>query len=307
MTISAEQARAFYPSAEEVDRWLDGIFEESAARPFTAEPVSASPLLPATQLGYIHPQLMRFSSPGLPDFYGVWYPPVSGPKPLLTFLPGYGSELSLVPMVPAAQYAGLSLCPLGYWTPQGQPNERREEGEWPVLPDTARTGGQGGYRDWLLQAAMAVRWAWRQQDAVLPDRVTFFGTSQGGGAALLLGSLFAGRGTRCVMADEPFLTDYPTAAFRGAYHVLEKAYRVMPPEAFWHAVGLVDTTEHARRLNVPVMVTTGGADTVCPPETLELLWQRLPTTKLRLFLDGRGHGHNREFSALMLSFADLYA
>ena len=306
MNAYKAQAEAAYPSAGEIDRWLDDIFAESADRPFTAEPVADSLFLPATQLGYICPQLMRFETPGLPAFYGVWYPPVSGPKPLLTFLPGYGSELSLVPMVPAEQYAGLSLCPLGYWTPQGQPDDRREEGEWPVLPDTARTGGQGGYRDWLLQAAMAVRWAWRQTEAVLPDRVAFWGTSQGGGA-LLLGSLCAGRGTRCVMADEPFLTDYPTAAFRGAYHVLEKAYRAMPAEAFWHAVGLVDTVEHARRLRVPVMLTSGGADTVCPPETLERLWERLPDTKLHLFLNERGHGHNREFAALMLSFAALYA
>lgn len=307
MNAYKAQAEAAYPSAGEIDRWLDDIFAESADRPFTAEPVADSLFLPATQLGYICPQLMRFETPGLPAFYGVWYPPVSGPKPLLTFLPGYGSELSLVPMVPAEQYAGLSLCPLGYWTPQGQPDDRREEGEWPVLPDTARTGGQGGYRDWLLQAAMAVRWAWRQTEAVLPDRVAFWGTSQGGGAALLLGSLFAGRGTRCVMADEPFLTDYPTAAFRGAYHVLEKAFRAMPAEAFWHAVGLVDTVEHARRLRVPVMLTSGGADTVCPPETLERLWERLPDTKLHLFLNERGHGHNREFAALMLGFAALYA
>lgn len=307
MNAYKAQAEAAYPSAGEIDRWLDDIFAESAARPFTAEPVADYLFLPATQLGYICPQLMRFETPGLPAFYGVWYPPVSGPKPLLTFLPGYGSELSLVPMVPAEQYAGLSLCPLGYWTPQGQPDDRREEGEWPVLPDTARTGGQGGYRDWLLQAAMAVRWAWRQTEAVLPDRVAFWGTSQGGGTALLLGSLFAGRGTRCVMADEPFLTDYPTAAFRGAYHVLEKAFRAMPAEAFWHAVGLVDTVEHARRLRVPVMLTSGGADTVCPPETLERLWERLPDTKLHLFLNERGHGHNREFSALMLGFAALYA
>lgn len=307
MNAYKAQAEAAYPSAGEIDRWLDDIFAESADRPFTAEPVADSLFLPATQLGYICPQLMRFETPGLPAFYGVWYPPVSGPKPLLTFLPGYGSELSLVPMVPAEQYAGLSLCPLGYWTPQGQPDDRREEGAWPVLPDTARTGGQGGYRDWLLQAAMAVRWAWRQTEAVLPDRVAFWGTSQGGGTALLLGSLFAGRGTRCVMADEPFLTDYPTAAFRGAYHVLEKAFRAMPAEAFWHAVGLVDTVEHARRLRVPVMLTSGGADTVCPPETLERLWERLPDTKLHLFLNERGHGHNREFAALMLGFAALYA
>ena len=52
---------------------------------------------------------------------------------------------------------------------------------------------------------------------------------------------------------------------------------------------------------------SGGADTVCPPETLERLWERLPDTKLHLFLNERGHGHNREFSALMLGFAALYA
>lgn len=305
--MNPQEAFQYYPDQEEIAAWLDRIWEQTELRSIKAEPVNRSLFVSNTQIGYINPILMKFTVSDLPAFYGIWYPPVNGPKPLLTFLPGYGSELSLVPMTASEEYAALSLCPMGYWTPDGQPDELRENGAWPVLPDTIRTRGNGGYFDWLLQAAMAVKWAWQQSEHVLPDRVSFWGTSQGGGTALLLGSLFMGRGTRCIMADEPFLTNYPAANFRGAYQVLENARGDVSEEDFWHYAGLVDTVSHADRLKVPVLITEGGADQVCPADTLRLLYDRLPATKAKFFMDGRGHGHNREFARFMLAWANLYA
>ena len=305
--FSPEEAYLCYPATAEVDGWLDRIWAQSETAPLTVTPVERSLYIAAAHTPYAAAQLLRFETPGLPAFYGVWHPPVSGPKPLMVYLPGYGAEMATLPLAAGQDFAYLTLSPLGYWTPDGQPDAKREEGDWPVLPDTLRSRGEGGYFHWMTQAALAVKWAWQQTAEVLPSRVSFFGTSQGGGTALLMGSLFAGRGTRCVMADEPFLTDYPTAAFRGAYHMLDKALRVMPEEEFWHYAGLVDTLMHVHRLQMPVMVTEGSADIICPPETARRLYERLPATKLLLHLDGRVHMHNREFGRLVLTWADMYA
>ena len=83
-----------------------------------------------------------------------------------------------------------------------------------LMPERAQSAAQ-----WLSDAAIAVEWA-RGQETVEPSRFGFFGTSQGGGTALLLGSIFSGVGTKAVAADEPYLTNYPLAhglEVRGAY------------------------------------------------------------------------------------------
>ena len=302
------EAYRCYPTADEVDGWLDRIWEQSETMPLTVTPVGRALHIPATHMPYAATRLLRFETPGRPAFYGVWHPPVSGPKPLMVFLPGYGAELATLPCAAGHDLAYLSLEPMGYWTPDGQREERRKEGNWPVLPDTAYSRGEDGYFQWLLNAALAVKWAWKQTAEVLPSRVSFFGTSQGGGTALLMGSLFAGRGTRCVMADEPFLTDYPVANFSGgAYDVLKWAFQQMPEEDFWHYVGLADTLCHVHRLHMPVLLSEGGRDGVCPPATIRHLYERLPATKLLYHIDGRGHGHNPEFGRLALTWADMYA
>lgn len=87
-----------------------------------------------------------------------------------------------------------------------------EDGNWPVLHNTAM-GLPGGYEDWLLDCLLAVRWACEQPD-VLGDRLSFFGTSQGGGGSLLMASLLGAR-VRCVCADLPFLTAFPIAKLQG--------------------------------------------------------------------------------------------
>lgn len=253
-------------------------------------------------------RLMKFTPAGRRPFYGIWQPALRGPAPLVVHLPGYGAELSVHPDVNAEGYNVLQLSPLGYWTPDGFDDSlRRASGDWPVLPDTMISDGAGGYRDWLSDAAGAVMWAWTQPQ-VLPGRVSFYGTSQGGGTALLLGSVFSGAGTRCVAADEPFLTNYPLADFRGAYGILRGAFDDLVDKAkAWHGLGLCDTLAHAERMSYPVLLTEGTADDVCPPDTVESLYVKLPSTKAIYSLDGRGHGYNYEFIRLACAWFRLYA
>ena len=307
--MTVEERLSFYPDAKEIDLWMDKIWEASEKVNYTVEHDTTQFLPDRFGMTYLSPATLKFTIEGMDPFYCSWFAPIGGPRPLIAFVPGYGGEMVWTPSASTLNYAVLSICPMGYWTPKGIPTEKLEENsDWPVYPDTARSKGEKGYFEWLLQCAVAVKWAWKQQDKVLPDRVSFHGTSQGGGGSLLLASLFANRGTYCVMADEPYLTNAAMADFRGAYHILRRAIKVMDEKEFWHYTGLCDTLSHVHRLNnFPVLLTVGTKDDVCPPETVKSLYDKLDTTKLMFEMKDRGHGYNAEFDRLMLAFANMYA
>lgn len=312
--IDCTNAVRFYPAPIEIDAWVEGIRESARHATFKAE--VQGPFLPAN-FGQFHAPgiLVKFERDGH-AFYGVLqakYPTngaTTSPAPLLVQLPGYGSELSCHYDVASQGYNLLQLSPLGHWTPNGFDESKKRDGDWPVLPDTIRTRAHGGYREWLLDAYLAVEWAWSQPN-VLDGRVSFYGTSQGGGTALLLGSLFAGRGTACVCADEPFLTDFPLAAFRGAYGVSLPGYNEVvaeaDPETAWRALGFIDTLSHAHRMSYPVLLTAGGCDDICPPETVEALYATLPHTRSLTYLHRHPHGYNVDFIKLACAWFSLYA
>jgi len=298
-----------YPAPAEVDAWIEEMHADAEKADFTAEDLGG--YMPCSYGQFHNPGLLiKFTRDGH-EYWGVFHNKLHGaPAPLLVQLPGYGAELSSHWDVASRGYNVLQLSPLGYWTPNGFNESLKKDGNWPVLPDTARTDAKGGYRDWLLDVICAVKWAWKRYN-VLENRVSFYGTSQGGGTSLLMGSIFAGRGTSCVCADEPFLTDYPLAAFRGAYGVtvtgIEDAARERGEEAAWRALGFADTICHAHRMNYPVLLTGGGRDDVCPPETVESLFGRLPQTKSYTFLHRHPHGYNTDFIKLACAWFELYA
>lgn len=300
----------YYPSTEELAEWIESMLSDAEQSDFTAE--LQGQFLPCN-FGQFHApaRLVKFTRNGH-SYWGVWSEKNTGSSaPLLVHLPGYGAELSCHYDVAALGYNLLQLSPLGYWTPEGFDLSLQKDGNWPVLPDTVRTGAKGGYREWLMDAICAVKWAWTQGN-VLANRVSFYGTSQGGGTALLLGSIFAGRGTACVCADEPFLTNYPLADFRGAYAVAlpgcEDVRKSTGDEAaIWRAFGFIDTVCHATRMDYPVLLTAGGNDVVCPPETVASLYERLPQTKSLTYLHAHGHGYNTEFIKLACGWFSLFA
>lgn len=295
-----------YPTHEELEAWIEGIHKEAEAATLETE-ISGDFPLGMVRAFHSSARIVKFTVNQTHAFWGIWIPKETGsPAPLLVHVPGYGAELSCHPDVAGAGYNVLLLSPLGYWTPNGFDDTlRMENGNWPVLPNTAE-GKKGGYRDWLLDAVIAVNWA-KTQATVQDSGVSFYGTSQGGGTALLLGSLFAGRGTRCVAADEPFLTNYPKAGLRGAYGVLADAIKSTDEKEYYHNLGFADTLTHAYRMNYPVLLTGGGNDNVCPPDTVESLFERLPKTKSYTFLHDHPHGYNQRFVTLALSWFGLFA
>lgn len=200
----------YYPSQQEVEAWIGSVWAEANALDLQVETqipeFSGQPLPRQT----IRQRTIRFCS-GTDEFYAIWQPAAATPAPLLIHTPGYGAEMTVHPELVAQGYNVLHINPLGYATPDGFNTAKLQGRPWPhwgVMLDTMTSKAQRGYHQWFAQCIAAITWAQRQPET-LPERLSFFGFSQGGGAALLLGSLYQGRGARCVAAEAPFLTNIP--------------------------------------------------------------------------------------------------
>jgi len=303
-----------YPTSEQVDRWCEDILARAGAAQVHGELLDTEPY--AFRLGVRHTggRYVAFESADTGRFYGFWQPCPAGPAPLLLHVPGYGAEMSAHPELVAAGYNVLHINPLGYGTPEGPDESRRPGGTWPVLADTVRTLGERGYVDWLSQAAAATLWALGREE-VQPERFAFFGTSQGGGASLLMASIFRSRGVRAAAADVPFLTDFRAArrlsapgAYSIAFQALDELVRSRPDAeaAAWRALGFIDTLSHAHRLTMPVLLVAGAEDRTCTPASIRTLFGALPGTRSYTELAGQGHAYTTPFLHLARAWFGLY-
>lgn len=305
--INPVQAFSCYPDQDEIDRWVSELIKRAASTPVTGEELEVSPV---TQSFGNNPNTLenRFICFHTDDhnFYGYWQPAPKAPSPLIVNLPGYGGFISNHPQICDDGYHILHISPLGYVTPFGMNHDcLMEDGNWPVLDFTAR-GMKDGYEDWLLDCLLAIRWA-RAQPCVISDRISLFGTSQGGGASLLLASILQDS-IRCVCADLPFLTAFPLSELKGdAYGILQNSFLETDSATFWRNLGYIDTLSHAHRLHIPVMLSAGGKDNVCPVRCVEELFRRLSTTKQYSYLQDTTHTHSRESMFLFRSWLALFA
>jgi len=297
----------YYPGRNEIDQWCNNLIERAERRTLKVEFLDAPSY--SFQLGVRHVAgncYVAFKTPGRKTFYGYWQPAHAAPAPILFHLPGYGAEMSAHPELVEKGFNLLHINPLGYATPSGP---AQNEGMWPVLPDTVRSGGQRGYVDWLEDALAAVTWA-LSLDVVEPRRFGFFGTSQGGGTSLLLASIMADRGVKAVAADLPFLTNFPLMyklENRGAYQIAFDSMRTPEGEPDeWKALGFIDTISHAHRLKMPTLLTAGGLDEACPPSSIESLFAKLPGTRSYTCIHDQGHAYTVAFLRLASAWFALY-
>lgn len=302
-----DAAFSCYPSENSIDAWCDALLAKSRKISVSGTFTDDMPVRHCFGNGP-NALINKFIRFDMPDhtFYGYWQPAMKEPAPLLINLPGYGGYISMHPQINDDGYHILHISPLGYVTPSGSREELlMDDGNWPVLDRTAR-GLPGGYEDWLLDCLAAIHWIQRQP-CVLPDRLSLFGTSQGGGTGLLLASILGGQ-VRCVCADLPFLTAFPLSGLSGnAYGILQKAYGEVPSAQFWNRLGYIDTLSHAHRLRQPVMLSAGGQDGVCSPASVEALFQKLPGTRQYTYLEHNVHTHSRQSMYLFRSWLALYA
>lgn len=310
------QLHPHYPSDSDIDQWSKDLRQRSGEGTLVAEPIAWEAPKTPTPRHIGSARYVRFERQTETPFYGFWLPaPSHHPCPLLVHLPGYGGEMSSLPELAAQGYHVLHVNPRGCTTPNGM-DESRKLGfaTWPQLPLTVRTLGREGYVDWFADAVTAVEWALARPE-VDNRRFGFLGTSQGGGAALLLASVFRDRGVGAVAADVPFLCDFPSAWRRKRHgaaamavtemRLLERDHPEQLPAA-WNALGQVDVCCHAHRLDLPVLLTAGSDDHTCPAETVRALFERLPGTRSYTELHGQGHAYTLPFLHLAAAWFRLY-
>lgn len=126
------------------------------------------------------------------------------------------------------------------------------------------------YRRVMTDAVLAVD-AVRRIDGLDPDAVAVMGTSQGGGLALAVAGL--ADGVRAVMANVPFLCDFPRAigiAANGPYQELTAllASRRNDVERVLRTLSYFDGTVFAGRAGAPAMFSVALCDRICPPSTV---------------------------------------
>jgi len=305
--------KQYYPTPQEVDEWIGEIWREALSTPFTAEIID-DPSLGNRDWFFVGQALyssrfVKITPQNGDPFYVYWQPVENGPAPLCVHLPGYGCEMTHHPDIVAQGFNVLEVSPLGLCTPHGK-NAEKIAG-YSVFPDTITSLARGGYFNWLTHCILAVLWAWSQPQTI-PERVSFFGTSQGGGTALLCGSLFRDRNARCVAADEPFLAGFEEAVKFGAFgdllpEPLKQVIEKHGEAVAYKTLGYVESICHAHRLTMPVLLTSGSADELIPAECIKALFEMLPKTRCYLDIEGRGHGFTPEFAHLVKAWFRLYA
>ncbi len=292
--------------SKEIDLWVARI-REAGSREFRATEEYMDPFEPAmfNFQSVVANRFVRIEGEGFAPFYCYFQPCFDKEAPLIVHTPGYYGEMCMHPEL-AQYFHVLHINPLGYTTPKGKDHARLPEDMVPgVFAETMNSGAEKGYFEWLADCVMAVRWALKQPK-VYPDRVSFFGTSQGGGASLLLSSIFNDI-TRAVASNEPFLTNFELAAGRGAYDIGREQYKDADMEKVERAKYLLDTTHHVHRISCPVLLASGGKDDTCPPETAADLFSRFSGTKSYTHFEHLGHGYNREFLQLVKAWFLIYA
>ena len=298
-----------YPTAQDIDLWCDQLFNRALQTKLEVSITDNHGYEPA--LGRFNAadvnRYIEFTEEDGQKFYAYWQPTFSKKAPLAVHIPGYGAEFHEHPELVSQGFNVLHVEPMGYCTPEGrQEHLKNGNDSWPVLPDTVSSKGEKGYTIWLKQVIMATQWAIKHFD--LDQRVSFFGTSQGGAGALLLTSIYKDKGVQTVCADVPFLTNFPLANFRGAYEKVKQGIAGETPNAEeWYTIGHFDTMSHAHRLVVPVLLTAGEIDYTTPPETIKSLFEILPSTRSYTELKGVGHRYTKEFIPLTTAWFRLHA
>ena len=290
------------PTPLEAERWIEELWQE--AEGITVEAEFATNRGQLFNMGSYNVRnccYVRMTTSRGHTFYCYYDRAPATPSPLIVHTPGYNSEVSTHHMLKMEGFNVLHIDPLGYLTPSGPDESKKRDGGWPVLGDTMASFGREGYREWFLNCIVAVRWALGREENH-PDRVSFFGTSQGGMGSLVLGSIFAGRGARCVCSDVPYLQNLGMGGYDPGF-----AAQADPDRAF-RALAMFDGMTHRERLStMPVLLTCGGKDEVCPPETISALYDVLTGTKSLTYLADTTHGYTQEFVYLAKAWLRMYA
>jgi cephalosporin-C deacetylase len=192
------------------------------------------------------------------------------PWPVLITAPGYGGS---------QQGVMLSECQRGYAVLQIFPRGQGESAELSPIKGDKLTSHldqpegayyQGAYADIMRGIDFAV-----SRDDLDHDRIALVGGSQSGGIALAVAAIDPR--VKAVVVHVPFLCDFRLAARTPGSLVkalLDKAGR--NDEAALRTLDYFDACQLAPRLRVPVLMSAGGRDKLCPEATIRSVYERLP-------------------------------
>ncbi len=137
------------------------------------------------------------------------------------------------------------------------------------------------------------------------SRVGAMGTSQGGGIVLAVGALDSR--VKAVAAHLSFLCDMRRAAFiPGALvKTLLDRYKVRSARTL-RTLDYFDPANLADRLRAPVLLSAGGQDAVCPPETIRSVFDRLPGIKSIVVYPTLPHTSSGDFYRMCWEWMDRH-
>ncbi|MDF2923805.1 MAG: hypothetical protein K0R57_2719 [Paenibacillaceae bacterium] len=136
------------------------------------------------------------------------------------------------------------------------------------------------YKSVVTDAIRAVDWVCEQPE-VDSSRVGVAGGSQGGGLALAVSAI--GTKHAFAVADIPNMCNMDWTIFNSTGSITEAAdYISRYPERLdtvLHTLSYFDNMNLADRIRIPVLVSVGFKDSVCPPESVFAAYNRITSPK----------------------------
>jgi len=238
---------------------------------------------------------------GEEKFYGRYRDKDS--KYLMVSLPGYNSDWNDLSKYMSGDYDILQLSPLGYNTPSGFNLQKRIRGAWPVLYETVSAIDKNvGYNKWFYEVCLAIK-AVRKEN----QKLIFLGTSQGGGASLLMSSVFNDCTVAC-SAEMPFLIGFSDKNYKRVRDFVgsQIGYTGQMIYDFWakERLYVLDPINHIQRISCKTFLLAGGLDEQCPKEDIEFLYDKLQCPKKYVLLEESDHGYTEAFKKNAVSWIE---
>ena len=204
-----------------------------------------------------------------------------GPFPALLYVPGYISDPPLQKAWSKRGYAVLSVAPRGKIGSNAQYNP----GYPGLLTHNLADRNTYAYRGFYVDAVRGVDFLLSRAE-VNPGAVGVFGSSQGGGLAIVVAALHTQ--IAAVSAGVPFLCGIlESSELTSTYPYYEiRDYLRMHPEqrdAVAETLSYFDGMNFAPRITCPIIVNLGLHDNICPPETGYAVFDALGSSDKRLY------------------------
>ena len=234
-----------------------------------------------------------------------------GPLPLVIRYIGYGGGRGFPHehfLWPAAGYAYFIMDSRGQgsgWTPGDTPDP---QGSDPAHPGFMTRGilkpASYYYRRLITDAVRAID-AMLEQPLIDREKIALYGGSQGGGVALAAAALHPA--AKAVMADVPFLSDFPRAvrlAPKDPYQEISRYLAIHRDKiaTVFETLRYFDGVCFAPRITVPVLMSVAMMDLICPPSTVHAVYNNLAADDRTLldygFNDHEGGGPFQQVAQL---------